>query len=246
MPYSSISAWLRVGRASAIILISAFALTLFGCSPESASDLPRSYWVWKASDLQWVPEDSPLYLYQGDYGLYPGVVSFIKRGLSPSPALAARSPVLLVRVYRLEAPEELARQLAYLVDQWERRGAVISEVQLDHDSPSSQLEDYADYVRQLKQQLKKMGLYQAMSVTGLATWLADNPWGLERLARESHYIHFQLYNDYQPLQRLPEYLKRLQDYNHPYKLGITASPEFDKREFVPNGRYLGTTVFLNR
>ncbi len=221
-------------------------LFLGSCTKDAASKPEQSYWVWKATDLAWVPEDALLYLYQGDYRLHPGQPVFIKRGLQPDAHLAQRAPVLLIRVYQREDPQELAFQLAYLVNEWQTRGALIEEIQLDHDSPSSQLADYAHFVQALKTELANEDLSLSVSVTGLATWLADNPKGLAELAKASSYIHFQLYSHYQPLPQLPDYLRRLDSYPFPYMLGITTAPAFQQMEFATHAQYRGTTVFLNK
>lgn len=54
IPHNALFALLQVSRVSVIIFISAFGLALFGCSPEGASDLPRSYWAWEASAVETV------------------------------------------------------------------------------------------------------------------------------------------------------------------------------------------------
>ena len=217
-----------------------------GCSKATFPDANPSFWVWKASDMEWVSQGASIYLYQGDYGLHPGKPMFIKRGVSPSSKLANQTQVLLVRLYQREAPNSLATQLVYLVNQWKAKGADIREIQLDHDCPSIQLAEYAKFISALKKHLKEKNKSIKISVTGLVTWLADNPSGLSELADSTTYVHFQLYSDFHPLPQLDQYLQRLKQYNFPYKLGITTSAAFQYMEFVPNEKYQGTTIFLNK
>src|SRR5690606_30169137 len=217
-----------------------------GCSKEPLTDSKPSFWVWKGSDMEWVAPGASIYLYQGDYGLHPGKPIFIKRGVNPSLTLASQTEVLLVRLYQREAPEALASQLIYLVKQWEAKGAHIREIQLDHDCPSMQLAEYANFIHKLNTSLIEKNKPLSISVTGLATWLADNQSGLSELAEASAYIHFQLYSDFHPLPQLEQYLLRLKSYQFPYKLGVTTSPAFQYMEFVPNEKYQGTTIFLNK
>jgi hypothetical protein len=221
-------------------------IAINGCSKEPLADANPSFWVWKGTDMKWVAPGASIYLYQGDYGLHPGEQVFIKRGVNPSAGLANQTQVLLVRLYQRNAPETLATQLIYLVKQWEAKGAHIREIQLDHDCPSMQLVDYAKFIHKLNASLIEKNKPLSISVTGLATWLADNQSGLSELAEASAYIHFQLYSDFHPLPQLEQYLLRLKSYQFPYKLGVTTSPAFQYMEFVPNEKYQGTTIFLNK
>lgn len=221
-------------------------IAINGCSKEPLADANPSFWVWKGTDMKWVAPGASIYLYQGDYGLHPGEPVFIKRGVNPSAGLANQTQVLLVRLYQRNAPETLATQLIYLVKQWEAKGAHIREIQLDHDCPSMQLAEYANFIHKLNASLIEKNKPLSISVTGLATWLADNQSGLSELAEASAYIHFQLYSDYHPLPQLEQYLLRLKSYQFPYKLGVTTSPAFQYMEFVPNEKYQGTTIFLNK
>lgn len=229
-------------------LVGAFLLIhISGCTKEApVADASPSFWVWKGSDMKWVTPGASLYLYQGDYGLHPGKPVFIKRGINPSSMLAGQAQVLLVRLYQRKAPEELAAQLVYLVQQWEAKGIPIHEIQLDHDCPSMLLTEYANFIRILEVSLKEKNKALKISVTGLVTWLADNPSGLSDLAKASAYVHFQLYSDFNPLPQLGQYLRRLESYEFPYKFGITTSAAFKYMEFAPNGKYQGTTIFLNK
>ena len=221
-------------------------IAINGCSKEPLADANPSFWVWKGTDMKWVAPGASIYLYQGDYGLHPGEPVFIKRGVNPSAELANQTQVLLVRLYQRNAPETLATQLIYLVKQWEAKGAHIREIQLDHDCPSMKLADYAKFIHKLNASLIEKNKPLSISVTGLATWLADNQSGLSELAEASAYIHFQLYSDFHPLPQLEQYLLRLKSYQFPYKLGVTTSPAFQYMEFVPNEKYQGTTIFLNK
>lgn len=221
-------------------------IVINGCSEEPLADAKPSFWVWKGSDMEWVAPGASIYLYQGDYGLHPREPVFIKRGVNPTSTLSDQTEVLLVRLYQREAPEALATQLIYLVKRWEAKGAHIREIQLDHDCPSMKLADYANFIHKLNASLIEKNKPLSISVTGLATWLADNQSGLSELAKASEYIHFQLYSDFHPLPQLEQYLLRLKSYQFPYKLGITTSPAFQYMEFVPNEKYQGTTIFLNK
>lgn len=221
-------------------LAAIISLLLVGCGDKKA----QSFWVWKASDLELVPEQAQAYFYQGDYLLSEQTV-FIKRGVSPSKQYLAYQPILLVRVYAIDNPQMLSKQLLYLVEQWQHQGVEIDEIQLDYDSPSSQLVEYRDFLRQLKINLK-VNSNITISITGLLTWLADNPKDLRALAQEIKYIHFQFYDRYKPLEQALKFSRLLKDFDAPFKVGITLAEEFNYFEIPRNDFYQGTTIFLNR
>jgi hypothetical protein len=230
---------LGLGLIAIVSLIAAY-----GVKPHT-EDSP-SYWVWKSSDMAWVGGKSTLYLYQGDIGLSASGPPFIKRGIYPRADLGSRDIILLVRLYERGSAHDAARELIYLHRQWAKKGVEVKEIQLDHDSPSRLLSDYADYVAALTTELQHTLPHVRISITGLSTWLLDNPKGLHKLAEQTAYIHFQLYSDFHPLPRVERYLTQLSRYTYPYKIGVTTSAFFYQMEFVPNEHYLGKTVFLNK
>lgn len=221
------------------------ALLLSVAAASHAAEVP-AYWLWRNSDMAMVSDQSLLYVYQGDYARQG--VAFTKRGVSSGRLMASHTIIPLLRVYALEDPARLAHEICRLVDEWQFLGIAVHEVQLDYDSPSSGLREYAVFLKELKLELAKQEVrfHVAISVTGLVTWLADNPKDLALLAKQSHYIHYQLYNNFQPLLRIHEYLPQLEKVNHSYKLGITTAPAFASLELPRNEHYLGTAIFLNR
>lgn len=220
---------------------------VFLLSVAAASHAAESpaYWVWRTSDLALVPKHAVVYVYQGNYGQQ---ATWVSRGPKPGKEFSAYKVIPLIRVYELKDPAILAREISAVVDQWVFLGIAIDEVQLDYDSPSAGLKNYARFLAELQRELKKpeYPFSFRISVTGLVTWLGDNPQDLALLSRQASYIHYQLYNEYDPLRRVNEYLPQLAKVRHPYKLGITTSPHFAALELPHNEHYLGTAVFLNR
>jgi hypothetical protein len=227
---------------------------LFGYTPLCTFANEDAYWVWRTSDMTFVKATSTLYVYQGDYAFHNTKYNsrhpylFTQRGVQPSSSYDDHTVIPLVRIYELKEPATLAKAISKVIDQWLFHKIKIEEIQLDYDSPSAGLHDYAKFLAELKKELNKpeYPFTFRISVTGLVTWLADNPQDLELLTKQSSYIHYQLYNNFEPLEHIQPYLEKLEKVKHPHKLGITRSPLFTSMELPKNEYYLGTAIFLNR
>lgn len=242
---SIIRVMLKKGMPAFCLLFMVAGIYFFN-SKEAAT--VKSYWLWKESDLRFVSAGDQLYLYQGDYLLEGSSRDFVKRGVSPSARFKQHSLILLVRLYRIEDVERLVFHLRYLLSEWKLKGVEIKEIQLDYDCASAHLADYSSFLKQLAATLNNNGQGDAvmLSVTGLVTWLTDNPAALADVSRNVSYIHFQLYNNFFPLPNIANYLHHIGNYKHPYKLGITMAKPFQTLELSLNEYYQGTTIFLNR
>lgn len=206
-------------------------------------DNKTDYWVWGWGDMVYVPKDSPVVLYQGDYMIYGGALSFVKRGVDPNASFKNNDVSLLVRVYVVENPELLAKNIGYLISEWRGYGVVINHVQLDYDSPSAGLDQYSEFISELKTNID--GLEVQLSSTGLLAWLHDNPSGVKKVAEQVSFITYQLYSDFHPVTGLDSYYPAIKGINYPYKIGVTTSFRFSSVNFPKNSSYIGQSVFLN-
>jgi len=211
---------------------------------ETRSESVDDYWIWRNSDLQKVTPDDHLIIYQGDYLLNSTQTPFIKRGPTPQKLNNWDEITLLVRVYHLREPKRLANYLSILISQWHSHKMTVSEIQLDHDSPSSQLKIYSDFIQQLKFSLKTNRNVD-ISITGLVTWLTDSPEQIQHLAKQVVYIDYQLYNNFKPLDNIESYYPSINAIQYPYKIGVTTADEFSQLSYPKNKHYLGKSIFLN-
>ncbi|HED32655.1 MAG TPA: DUF3142 domain-containing protein [Gammaproteobacteria bacterium] len=222
--------------------IAIIILLFTGCSDSDNNHM--SYWLWKLSDLKYVPAKAHLLIYQGDYRL-PGPHSvFVPRGPSPGNLFKRHNVSILIRVYSLSDPDILAHSIQAIVEEWNFYGIPVTEIQIDYDSPSFKLTQYAEFLKQLRRAtvFDNTGL----SITGLVTWLSDNFNGTKKLAVHVDYIAYQLYNKYHPLADIELYYPSIYAIDYPYKTGITTSERFNNRELPINGFYKGSITFLNR
>jgi hypothetical protein len=212
---------------------------------QTAGQFETAYWIWRWSDLSLVEPHDPLLLYQGDYHSTFGNSSFLKRGVNPA-RLAGRTEIaVLIRLYDIADAHILADQVAYLIEEWQRNGVTVTEIQFDYDSPSSQLLEYGRFVRAARSALDEAHVTVPLSITGLLTWLNDDPRSLEQLAGSASYVVYQLYDTYDPVADVGAYLPSLAHLAHPYKIGITTSKKFEHLEYPLNEYDLGRLVFLN-
>lgn len=203
------------------------------------------YWVWRWTDLELVDKNSPLFLYQGDYLLPQQGSEFVKRGVEPSELLGYSEIAVLIRLYDIKDAPNLAGHIEYLRGQWQTRGVSVVEWQLDYDSPSGSLLEYADFVHELNSLLEKSGNSVPLSITGLLTWLTDNPEELAILSESTEYITYQLYSRFDPLPNVKDYFPAIKRLQYPYKIGVTTSEKFNGLSYPKNENYHGKFVFLN-
>lgn len=195
--------------------------------------------------MELIPENSSVYLYQGDYLLPDQRYDFVKRGIDPTQLHGYSDIGVLIRLYGLEDPAALADHIFYLLGQWQLSGTDIVKVQLDHDSPSNNLLGYAQFVQELKTRLDQYQEPISLSTTGLVTWLKDNPEDLEALAKSTDYIAFQLYSQFHPFDTVEDYFPAIGDIQYPYRIGVTTSDQFTNLTYPKNENYHGKFVFLN-
>jgi uncharacterized protein DUF3142 len=208
------------------------------------NDSKSSYWIWGWDDLDYISSDSFLIVYQGDY-LLPGESNhFVYRGISATESLKNHRISLLIRVYSIKKPGDIIEIIKAIISKWEHKGVEVSGIQLDYDSPSSGLHEYANFVSVLHEYTRVQNI--ELSVTGLVTWLLDNNDGTKELSRHIEYIVYQLYNNYHPLDNIEKYFSSIQSINYPYMIGITTSEKFHNIGFPKNALYKGKIVFLNK
>jgi len=208
------------------------------------NDSKSNYWIWGWDDLDYISSDSSLIIYQGDYHL-PGESNyFIYRGINATESLKNHRISLLFRVYSLKNPDDIIEIINTIISKWEYKGVEVSGIQLDYDSPSSGLHEYAKFVSVLHEYTRIQNI--ELSVTGLVTWLLDNDDGAKELSRHVEYIVYQLYNNYRPLDNVEKYFSSIQSISYPYMIGITTSEKFHNLGFPKNALYKGKIVFLNK
>ena len=178
---------------------------------------------------------------QGEYQLKSGHVVFVKKGVAPSYIKGSAPVRLLFRAYQLPPIDVFIKQIDYLIYHWKLAGTEVDGIQIDYDSPSHQLAQYRQYVGQLS---KHYGSH-FMSITGLASWLADNMNELNQFAGVIDYVAIQFYQFEQPIPQIEQYIQRLGELKTPYKVGVTNHVNFARLNFTANNYFTGKIIFTN-
>jgi len=216
-----------------IIILVLLCLTL----PNSQS---TGYWVWTQSDLKQLQNTDEITIYQGNFIHINGKFSFRRKGIGIQ-SLHGRSVTLLVRVYQLPPVGFFTSQVNYLVNEWQQKGVSIKGIQIDYDSPSSKLNEYGLFLKNLNKTYDR----HFLSITGLSSWLADNIKGLNDLEPYINYVAIQFYQAFYPVYKTEHYIKDLKNLTLNYKVGVTTSVKFDRYTFEETSYYVGKLIFLN-
>lgn len=230
-----------VGTRITVISSILIALSAFTLLPSFSSSSPpeRSYWIWNAHDLSYVEPDAELILYQGDVDT---AWRFERRGIQPHP-LQHNGPItLLFRLYHLGPAEDIAALYQQFKQDWARRGVAVQGLQIDYDSPSSRLNEYRQWLQELKTTLPG----EPLSATTLATYVFDAPEAFSLLAREVDYLAMQLYQGYAPHANYQAVINYLRAKQLPHRVGVTLSPDFPADPALCAQHCAGVSVFLNQ
>lgn len=218
---------------------------------DSANAETPSYWVWAGHTLASFPADAPLYIHQATFerppkrsgrSIRPGSVFRVRRqGVGPI-EMPHRELWLTYRVEGLVAPQQLVDLFLADASLWTHRNNAIVGLQIDFDSPTKRLGDYAKLLREVRAGLKPE---YRLSVTGLADWAANAPdAALAEIAQSVDEIIFQLYRGRTPIADFERYVSQLSRVAVPYRVGILES----QRNSIPaavlnSGYYRGAVIF---
>lgn len=220
------------------------ALMLFtnACASQAATN-DAQYWIWAGILPQEAPNNAEILIYQGNFIDTEDGVGFEHKGIYPSP-LTHRRVHLVYRLHRLMSPSFIADTINGNIYRWQQLGVNIQGVQLDFDSPSAKLKQYATFLHAVRERLlANIGF----SITGLGTWLADaSADTLQLLHAQVDYIIYQLYRGRQSTPYSRRYISFLQKNPYPFRVGVlfAKSKPLVLASLANNPKFLGTTYFI--
>ncbi len=153
----------------------------------------------------------------------------------------------VVLVYRLEKPlaaDVLAEHAQLDIAAWELAGNRVRGIQIDFDSGTSALENYASFLAQLRTALDKRFL---LSVTGLMDWGNARQYDMQAMSATVDEIVFQTYQGTTTLPGYEKYLEKIIALKIPFKVGVISGGEFSSDASKQLGResdFRGFVVFL--
>ncbi|GAA4647471.1 DUF3142 domain-containing protein [Pontixanthobacter gangjinensis] len=149
---------------------------------------------------------------------------------------------LVVRAERLDWQEAAYTQLTREADRWNRHGG-LTGVQVDFDSSTDELGDYAKFLRDIRLRLPE-GL--KLSATGLMDWPANAPrQELDAMRDALDEIVIQTYRETVTIQDYRRYLAATERLDMPYKVALVEGGEWEApAQLASDPDFRGFIVFL--
>lgn len=234
---------LLVSRRS--LLAGATGLVVAGCGEKTGGRVVArdydAFFLWPGvSPADWLGRAREVYILAGEVRHHPHS-RFLP--LRATPKVSGPALWLVVRVERLDWDEAVYQAVFHGIGLWETAGNRVHGLQIDFDSATRGLSNYAVFLSGLRARLARRW---KLSITGLMDWSANGDEGaLVKLADCIDELVVQTYQGRQTIAGYERYLGSLARAGMPYRLGLVEGGEW--REPVglhadPNFR--GYVVFL--
>ncbi|MFV5514522.1 DUF3142 domain-containing protein [Acinetobacter gerneri] len=204
------------------------------------------FWIWgNISTAPYLKKAKELYILQGD-------VKYDKK-IKQNKVTAQGVGILRIpeqKVWLVFRNHQLTWQNTELevilnrVRQWESQGNQIVGIQIDFDSKTQNLYQYALFLKEIREKLPKK--YQ-LSITGLMDWANIKDQKTINLLRQNiDEIIIQTYQGTRTLDQYQNYLQRFAKLKLPYKVGLVQNSEWQPLNLAQDPHFKGYVVFLLR
>lgn len=222
------------------------ALLIAWASPACAATTDAAdydaFFLWAGVKPQPVlAEARSLYLLQGQVSDTDPV-----RMVSQRPALPKVPDAevwMVVRVETLDWPEAVYQQLLSALGRWRAAGNKVVGLQIDFDAGTRHLENYADFLADLK---KRLPADCRLSITGLLDWSSNgDPAGLAALGGVVDEVVLQIYQGRRVIPGYAGYLAALDRMEIPFRIGLLQGGDWEVPDrLADNPWFRGYVVFL--
>lgn len=206
-----------------------------------------SFWIW--GDIQTAPylvHAKELYILQGEirYSKSKQISTFTPQGVSIL-KLPHQKIWLVFRTHHLAWNEQNYQTILNRLEHWRNRGNQVQGIQIDFDSKTNSLKDYAIFLQKLRQKLPQQ---YRLSITGLLDWTNFKDQNTLTLFRQNiDELVIQTYQGTTTIPNYPEYLKRISALRLPYKVGLVQHGTWFGNSTKQKDPYFkGYVVFLLR
>jgi hypothetical protein len=202
------------------------------------------YWLWP--DMQDLSKrrDKDLFILQGRFFLKGTAFGFTPIGIKPNSVRSTNRIHLVFRVDQLVPTPVMMEMINSKIQAWEHAGVPVAGIQIDFDSPTFKLLQYAEFLKEVRARLAKQFI---LTSTGLGDWITTgNQKDLAKLYQFTSEIFFQLYQGQSPLTPSLEVNQRLARFDHPFRVGILGSQKIKTHEMkllTSNPRFRGLVLF---
>ena len=166
------------------------------------------------------------------------------RVLRPAPPHLTKADVwLVVRTDTLRWPGGMAEGLAARLGRWRAAGNRVAGLQVDFDSRTKGLGDYAAFLTDLRKRLPRR---YRLSITGLMDWSANgDPNALAALAGTIDEVVIQTYQGRSTIPGYERYFDRLRGFPIAFKVGLVEGGQWiEPAGLAANPKFQGYVVFL--
>ena len=227
--------------------------SLIACQPTQsatskvdANDF-ASFWIW--GDIQTAPylvHAKELYILQGEirYSKSKQISTFTPQSVSIL-KLPHQKIWLVFRTHHLAWNEQNYQTILNRLEHWRNQGNQVQGIQIDFDSKTNSLKDYAIFLQKLRQKLPQQ---YRLSITGLLDWTNFKDQNTLTLFRQNiDELVIQTYQGTTTIPNYPEYLKRISALRLPYKVGLVQHGTWFGNSTKQKDPYFkGYVVFLLR
>nr|WKF61877.1 hypothetical protein HUO10_006409 [Paraburkholderia busanensis] len=208
-----------------------------------------AFWLWAGVKPQAVLNDArTIYVLQGQIEASPAdetQVRFIAQdaSLPPLPRLPNAHVWLAYRAHTLHWTPRVERIMLAQLVRWRASGRVVEGVQIDFDAHTLHLQDYLDFLRELRERLPADC---RLSITGLLDWSSridtDQVNQLKRIVDE---VVVQTYQGRRTIADYDAYLPRVGRLQLPFRIGLIQGGEWEAPRYLAQSPWFrGYVVFL--
>ncbi|MGL4860301.1 MAG: DUF3142 domain-containing protein [Enterobacteriaceae bacterium] len=231
-----------MGTGAQILLVVTLLVSPLCQADSVLAERYRAFWCWSGVKTQPVLKQAQtLYLHQGEV-LARGTKPFIKLG-QPYALLPVKSLWITVRFETLAVSEETLLRVVNLPYHWSKQGNQVVGLQIDFDAGSYALQQYAQFLQQVRAKLDKR---YALGVTGLLDWAKTGSVAqLNQLPIDELVV--QTYQGRQTVPGYQQYLPALLNLQIPFKVGLVQGGNWDsqwQQRLSRSSFYRGEVVFL--
>ncbi len=225
-------------------------LVLYSWNNHSMADVAakdyQQFWLWAGvhPPVSILQHSQILYILQGEIGGNSHQPELHIQGVSP--VLFSNQQLWLVwRVQRLDWSPVIVNTIINRTRLWQQKGNQIKGIQIDFDARTLQLNQYSDFLRQLRLQLPSNW---QISITGLLDWTKTGDINsINQLNGVIDELVVQTYQGRQTVNNYGNYLTSLKRLTIPFKIGLVQGGDWDatwQKRLQQQPLYQGEVVFL--
>lgn len=219
----------------------------------------NSFWLWgNVSPKPYLnnkSQNAELYILQGEVGrarlnqkpqqqnIFQPISALENQGMGLCHIESAKI-WLVYRTTTLDWHPSMMQHIVARLNSWKNFDNQVIGLQIDFDSATGQLDQYANFLQNIRQQLPKSYL---LSATGLLDWVnADNN-SMKLLKATLDEVVIQTYQGKHTVKNYQSYLPTLARLDLPFKVGLVQHGEWQPyRPIEKNSFFKGYVVFLLR